>query len=99
MAPYAHVGDGYIDVILVKHGSLWKNLKLLLTLASASGEIEKLPYVELYRTRKFHIKALNSTSRGSLNDSTQPISIPSKDGASFWNCDGEILQETDVTVR
>lgn len=98
-SPYAHLGDGYVDVILVRHGSLWKNLKLLLTLSSVNGEIENLPYVEFYRTRKFHIKALNSSSRGSLTDSTLPITIPSSGACSFWNCDGEILKETDVTVR
>jgi ceramide kinase len=99
MAPYAHLGDGYLNVIVVRHSSLWKNLKLLLTLSSADGEIEKLPFVEFYRTKKFHFKALNGSSERSLTDSTQPISISSKTDCSMWNCDGEIIQETDVTVR
>lgn len=98
-SPYSHLGDGYLDVILVRHGSLWKNLKLLLTLSSADGEIEKLPYVEIYRTKKFHVKALNGSSEGSLADSTLPISTAPNKNCSVWNCDGEILQETDVTVR
>jgi ceramide kinase len=99
MAPFAHLGDGYVNVIVVRHGSLWQNLKLLLTLSSANGEIEKLPFVELYRTKKFFFKALNGSSERSLTDSTQPISIGSSKDCSVWNCDGEIIQETDVTVR
>lgn len=98
-SPYCHLGDGYVDVIVVRHGSLWKNLKLLLTLSSANGEIADLPFVELYRTRKFYIKALNSSSDRSLTDSTQPISIAPNKNCSVWNCDGEILQETDIMVR
>jgi ceramide kinase len=99
MSPYSHVGDGYLNVICVRHGSIWNNLKLLLTLSRARGEIESLPFVEFYRTKKFHFKALNSSSEGSLADSTQPISIAPSKHCSVWNCDGEILQETDVTVR
>lgn len=98
-SPYAHIGDGYIDVIVVRHGSLWNNLKLLLTLSTVGGEIEKLPFVECYRTKKFHFKALNSSSDSSLNDSTHPIAIAPSKQCSYWNCDGEILQEADVTVR
>jgi ceramide kinase len=99
MAPFAHLGDGYVNVIVVRHGSLWQNLKLLLTLSSANGEIEKLPFVDLYRTKKFFFKALNGSSERSLTDSTQPISMGSSKDCSVWNCDGEIIQETDVTVR
>lgn len=99
MAPYNHVGDGYLNVILVRHGSLWQNLKLLLTLSNPRDEIETLPYVELYRTKKFHIKTMNSSSEGSLADSTQPIPMTSNRNGSVWNCDGEIISETDVTVR
>lgn len=100
-SPYQHLGDGFVDVILIRHGSLWQNLKLLMTLTR--GEIESLPFVELYRTRKFLIKALNSSSDRSENnsseDSTLPISVMPSNSCSVWNCDGEILQETDVTIR
>jgi ceramide kinase len=99
MSPYSHLGDGYLHVICIRHGSLWKNLKLLLTLSKAQGEIEKLPYVDFYRTRKFYFKTLSSSSERNLTDSTIPISIAPCKQYSVWNCDGEILQETDVMVR
>lgn len=99
-SPYCHLGDGYNDIVLVRHGSLWQNIKLLLQLSSAKGEIAELPFVELYRTRKVYFKALNSTSEGSLADSTQPISAlgPNK-YTSVWNVDGEVVQDTDVVIR
>lgn len=98
-SPYSHIGDGFMNVVLIRHGNLWTNLKLLMTLSREKGNIEHLPFVEFYRTRKFHIKALNSSSDGSLADSTQPIPITPNKEFSVWNCDGEILQETDLTVR
>lgn len=98
-SPFAHLGDGYVNVIVVRHGSLWQNLKLLLTLSSIDGDVTKLPFVEIYRTKKFYIKALNSTSDRNLADSTQPISPTPNENSSVWNCDGEILKEIDVTVR
>jgi ceramide kinase len=98
-SPYCHLGDGNIDIILVRHGSYWQNIKLLTKLAGAKGQVADLPFVELYRTKKFHFKALNSSSVASLADSMQPITIGPNKYCSVWNCDGEVLQETDITVR
>jgi ceramide kinase len=99
ISPYLHVGDGYNDIIIVRHSSYWNNLKFLLTVSKENGDISKLPFVEQYRTKKFHVKALNGTSLRSLSSSTQPISVIPNKHSSVWNCDGEILQEPEVTVR
>lgn len=94
-----HIGDGRTDIILVRHGSILNNLKLLLALSSKKGSLSNLPFVEIYRTRKMYFKSLNSSSDGSLTDSTFPISLDTMKSTSIWNCDGELLQETDVFVR
>lgn len=99
VSPNLHVGDGYLDVIIVRHGGVLNIAKFLMELSREDGDISKLEFVEKYRTRKFHMKALNGSSLGSLNDSTQPISIMPSRHCSVWNCDGEILQEPEVTVR
>lgn len=104
MSPYCHIGDGYVDVIVVRHGSLLNNLKLLLKLSSANGKIADLPFVEIYRTKKFHFKSLNSDGstldlNASVTDSTQPIPLNALKTHSSWNCDGEVLHETDLVVR
>lgn len=99
VSPTLHVGDGYIDAIVIRHGGVWNIAKFLMELSREDGDISTLPFVERYRTRKFHMKALNGSSLGSLADSTQPISIMPSRHCSVWNCDGEILQEPEVTVR
>lgn len=38
-SPYSHLGDGYIDVILIKHTTLINNVRLLLTLSRGQNEI------------------------------------------------------------
>lgn len=98
-SPYLHIGDGYIDIIVVRHGGVWNILKLLMTLSQEDGDISTLPFVEKFRTRKFHMKALNGSSVECLNDSTQPIPVIPSGNCSVWNCDGEILQEPEITVR
>ncbi|KAG5673455.1 hypothetical protein PVAND_003501 [Polypedilum vanderplanki] len=100
MSPYCHLADGYNDIILVRHGNIFQNLRFLIKLSSKTGQITDFPFVEMYRTNKVYFKALNSTSEGSLTDSTQPISNlgPNK-YTSVWNCDGEIVQDTDVIIR
>lgn len=98
-SPTCHLGDGYMHLILVRHGSIWQNIKLLLKMSSGKGEISEYPFVELHRTRKIYVKALNGTSLNSLNESTQPISVGLSRGCSVWNCDGEVVQETDVMIR
>lgn len=98
-SPYCHLGDGNMHLIFVRHGGFFQNIKLLLKLSSKKGQIAEFPFVELYKTKKFYFKALNSTSEGSLTDSTQPISVGPNRYSSVWNCDGEVVQDTDVIVR
>jgi ceramide kinase len=99
LSPYLHVGDGYIDVIVFRHGSVFNILKFLLTVSKEDGDISKLPFVEVHRTKKFQMRALNCSSLRNTSNSTLPITnIPSKH-SSVWNCDGEILQESEITVR
>lgn len=61
----------------------------------------ELPFVEIYRVRKFQFR----TPAGAQNDtaylpngSTQPIRLVSRE-YSQWNCDGEVIHGADITVR
>lgn len=98
-SPYCHLGDGNMHLILVRHGGFFQNIKLLLKLSSKKGQISEYPFVELYKTKKFYFKALNGTSLRNLNDSTEPITAGPSRYNSVWNCDGEVVQDTDVVVR
>jgi ceramide kinase len=104
-SPYCHVGDGYIDLILIKHTSFLNNIRLLLKLGGDSGSLTDLPFVEIYRTKQFCFRAMEKSdhdinnSVSSLTTSTQPLRLVTGQVSSNWNCDGEVLQESDVTVK
>uniref|UniRef100_A0A336LZQ1 CSON006857 protein n=1 Tax=Culicoides sonorensis TaxID=179676 RepID=A0A336LZQ1_CULSO len=108
ISPSCHFSDGYIDIICVKHTNLLNNLKLLLTLTKKDKDISDLGFVEKIRTRKFQFRAIASNEMNFNSDyinssSTQTIQSSSnyfdqKNGLSSFNCDGEILLDSYVTV-
>lgn len=62
----------------------------------------ELPFVEMYRAQRCTIRTLCDDGLAAephhdLGGSTQPIRHTSS--SSLWNCDGEILHESDVIVR
>lgn len=105
---YSHLGDGCLDLILVKKTNLLNNIRFLLNTAGRSGDIRNLPFVEVYRTRKFQFRTLAAAGEEdySLAGSCQPISPPGELGNpssstefSSWNCDGEVVTDLDITMR
>lgn len=103
-SPYSHLGDGFIDLVLVKHTSFFNNLRFLLKMSGRRGTIAELPFVEIYRTKKFYFRTFyyggqNSTTSLSAT-SNQPLNLQTtRNLTSTWNCDGEVLHESDVTIR
>ncbi|XP_058814124.1 ceramide kinase [Topomyia yanbarensis] len=59
--PYCHLGDGYLDLILVRHTSFFNNIRLLLAMSSKTKKISDLSFVEIYRTKKFTFNADTTT--------------------------------------
>ncbi|SPP83637.1 ceramide kinase [Drosophila guanche] len=104
---YSHLGDGCLDLILVKKTSLLNNVRFLLNTAGRSGDIRNLPFVEVYRTRKFQFRtfAAASDESYSIAGSCQPIAQAEVGGSSSssvyssWNCDGEVVTDLDITMR
>ena len=72
-----------------------------------------LPFIETYRTRAFAFSVPNvgagdsqgpTTEEPSINASTVPITDPQGSSRtapkkSSWNCDGEVIEETELIVR
>ncbi|XP_036335431.1 ceramide kinase isoform X2 [Rhagoletis pomonella] len=105
VARYSHVGDGYLDLILVQKTSLFNNIRLLLNLTSRNGDIRNLPFVETYRTKKFCFRSpnVNLEEAYSISGSCQPITqsyvhYDDEDNLSSWNCDGEVINEQELTM-
>uniref|UniRef100_A0A1B0BMT1 DAGKc domain-containing protein n=1 Tax=Glossina palpalis gambiensis TaxID=67801 RepID=A0A1B0BMT1_9MUSC len=108
---YCHLGDGYLDLVLVRKTNLLNNIRFVINTMGRNGDIRNLPFVEIYRTRQFTFKAkMNAHSQdyNSVRGSCQPIAISgiSEDGVSntdseffsSWNCDGEVVSDLEITM-
>ncbi|XP_033220098.1 ceramide kinase isoform X2 [Belonocnema kinseyi] len=93
-SPHCHIGDGCVDVIVIRHTSFINNIKLLLRLSSKDKNLYDLPFVEVYRAREFTFKAAPTS-----NYSENGNSISMNSGLSVWNCDGEVIQVPNVKIR
>ncbi|XP_049284413.1 ceramide kinase [Anopheles funestus] len=96
-SPYCHLGDGLLDLVLVRHTSMFNNLRLLLTMTSKTKKLSELPFVEIYRTKEFRFMANRQTE---LNGGEVAPAISSETmRRSKWNCDGEVLLNTNIVVE
>ncbi|XP_011299241.1 ceramide kinase [Fopius arisanus] len=93
-SPHCHIGDGCLDIILVRHTSLINNIRMLWRLSSKRKNVYDLPFVEVYRAREFTFQAFPQlTSSGTISTSHTASTV------SVWNCDGEVLEHVDVKIR
>ncbi|XP_022915132.1 ceramide kinase isoform X2 [Onthophagus taurus] len=63
IAPFCHVGDGHLYLVLVHHTSLLNILRLLLRMSSKRGKIDDLPFIEMHKGKEFRFKSLEGHSR------------------------------------
>ncbi|XP_046623003.1 ceramide kinase isoform X1 [Neodiprion virginianus] len=97
-SPHCHIGDGCIDVILIRHTSFLNNIRVLLRLSSRNKNLYDLPFVEVYRAREFKFRPLPSVINVPA-DNTE-VNIPqSQPDLSVWNCDGEVIQDSNLKIR
>jgi len=94
ISPYCHLGDGCVDVLIIKHTNMLNNLRLLLRLSSKEKNVIDLPFVEVHRAREFTFQALPPAV--SHPEFHPPRVVP---GVSVWNCDGEVQLETNIRIR
>lgn len=71
IAPYSHLGDGMVHLVLVKHTNFFNNLRLLLRLSSAEGSVDSLPFVETFCAREFCFRATGGGSRWNCDGEVQ----------------------------
>lgn len=98
IAPRCHIGDGSVDVLLCKPRSILDVLRMLLRAQSKNEEedLSDLPFIDIYKASEVKVKV--------LDENMEIAEIPGKDiqrypGASVWNCDGEILLDSNVLVK
>ncbi|XP_014238859.1 ceramide kinase [Trichogramma pretiosum] len=101
-SPHCHIGDGCVDVILVRHTSLLNNIRMLWRLSSKDKTLYDLPFVEVYRAREFVFRAsdsLNLESTASTDCIVGTESSVARTAVSVWNCDGEVIDAPSVKIK
>ncbi|PIK37166.1 putative ceramide kinase [Apostichopus japonicus] len=109
--PAAHLGNGCVDLVLVKRCSRLQYLRYLLRI-SLNGNPLDLDYVEVHRVKafKFQTTPLLSASGSAIEQGNEAMSangetvyIPRRQASvsstSSWNLDGEISDQPDIDVR
>lgn len=71
IAPFSHLGDGNVHLVLVRHTSVINNLKLFLRLSSNNLDVDDLPFVETYSAKEFCFRAIDVPSRWNCDGEIQ----------------------------
>lgn len=71
IAPFSHLGDGNVHLVLVQHTSILNNLRLLLRLSGKNDHVTDLPYVKIYKGKEFCFRAVNDKSRWNCDGEVQ----------------------------
>ncbi|EEB20397.1 Ceramide kinase, putative [Pediculus humanus corporis] len=94
-SPYSHVGDGSMDVLLIKPQSLFDIGRILLRSKSKTQALSDLSFIDTYKAKEMNLKVL---------DKNMEVVTSAKDGeryvgASVWNCDGELVFDSNIKVK
>ena len=83
ISPTAHLGDGHLDLILVRSTSRFGYIRYLFRTGypGANNSPFRLPHVEIHRVKEFTF----TPDEGSKT--------------SVWNCDGEMLTNAAIRAR
>ncbi|XP_034372028.1 ceramide kinase [Arvicanthis niloticus] len=108
LSPYAHLGDGSSDLILIRKCSRFNFLRFLIRHTNQEDQFD-FTFVEVYRVKKFHftskhvededndLKDLEKQKFGQICKDNPPCACSAS--RSSWNCDGEILHSPAIEVR
>ncbi|KAL5963033.1 Ceramide kinase [Taenia solium] len=93
-APAAHLGDGFLDLILVRRCSRMQYLRYLVQLTNRRKKRQaqhlRMPFVEAHRVRGFLLQALDR-----YGDPVAPDEAVGVD-TSVWCVDGEVLHSLNI---
>lgn len=97
VAPHCHIGDGSMNVLLFKPRNLVDVLRLLLRSKSKNENeaLSDLPFIEIYKASELKVKALDKN----LEALESPELGGRCPGASVWNCDGELVPDSNLFVK
>lgn len=94
-SPYAHIGDGSMDIILIKPHSLLDIGKIMLRSKSKTQAMTDLSFIDTYKAKEISLKVLDKNMEAikKLKEERRCL------GASVWNCDGELVLDSNIKVK
>ncbi|EDL04412.1 ceramide kinase, isoform CRA_a, partial [Mus musculus] len=108
LSPFAHLGDGSSDLILIRKCSRFNFLRFLIRHTNQEDQFD-FTFVEVYRVKKFHFtsKHVEDEDNDSKEQEKQKFGKICKDrpsctcsaSRSSWNCDGEVMHSPAIEVR
>jgi ceramide kinase len=104
VSPSAHLGDGCVDLLLVRRCSRLNYLRLLRRVKSG-GDQFGLPFVDVHRVEEIRVRALEDETHGSESEvsssreQVNDIRIQRPRHQSVWNVDGEMVNQPEVEIR
>lgn len=71
IAPYCHLGDGYLYLVIIHHTSFLNNLRILWRFSKSTYTTDDLPFVEVHRVKEFCFRAVDIPSRWNCDGEIQ----------------------------
>ncbi|XP_014667629.1 PREDICTED: ceramide kinase-like [Priapulus caudatus] len=101
LSPFAHIGDGCTDLILVHDTSRFNYMRHLWRTATTKGHPLNMGFVQAFRVKAYSFRPLVAGSLSTLNSTGNNSNMVCQEGptTSVWNCDGEIIKEPAIDVR
>lgn len=94
-SPYSHIGDGSMDILLIKPQSLLDIGRILLRSKSKTQALSDLSFIDTYKAKEMYLRVLDKN----MEAITRTKEEGRCSGASVWNCDGELVPDSNIKVR
>ncbi|XP_020600434.1 ceramide kinase-like [Orbicella faveolata] len=115
LSPSAHLADGCLDLILVKHTSRLQYLRHMIRLSSKADQFN-FDFVEVHRVREFYFRPLAEESElenetdgieetGAREDDEERLAAKTSSSTSrprarsIWNVDGELVTHPAIHIK
>jgi len=106
ISPTAHIGDGHIDLILIRKTTRAKYLQHLIKVTDKTHEQFDFNFIETHRVKEFSFTPMS----GRLSDGDLDASIGDSNAAfsrststqsdtSVWNVDGELVEHPSLHIK
>ena len=101
LTPSAHLGDGNLDLILVKKTSRVNYLRYLIrtNMPSASNSPFQLPFVQVHRVKEFTFYHKDRMNHNKEKYEGIHTVVSEPENTSVWNCDGELISSPCIHAK